>query len=229
MTPRVVLDTNIIVSGFGCGGVPGHVLDAAFTSTISTVGSPPRSGSCAKASAAALATRGTEHLDGDVMRGGSALDGDRGQHARPPAGGGAAGGARRAACALRRADAGDPGELDEVIARAVLNNLYRFVVPAVAGPAKLVPLAALADEHISQPALRTAAKRGRLQAVRRSVFSAHAAWSRLGRVHLPVDRPCTSPGAPDVAVYRRPGRPRSIRTSRRVVIRTRPCAAPVGR
>ena len=30
MTPRVVLDTNIIVSGFGWGGVPGHVLDAAF-------------------------------------------------------------------------------------------------------------------------------------------------------------------------------------------------------
>ena len=30
MTPRVVRDTNIIVSGFGWGGVPGHVLDAAF-------------------------------------------------------------------------------------------------------------------------------------------------------------------------------------------------------
>ena len=30
MTRRVVLDTNIVVSGFGCGGVPGHVLDAAF-------------------------------------------------------------------------------------------------------------------------------------------------------------------------------------------------------
>ncbi len=68
--------------------------------------------------------------------------------------------------ALRRADAGDPGELGEVIARAVLDNLYKFVVPAVAGPARLVPLAALADERISQPALRTAAKRGRLQAVR---------------------------------------------------------------
>jgi hypothetical protein len=68
--------------------------------------------------------------------------------------------------ALQRADGGDPGELGEIIARAVLDNLYRFVVPAVAGPARLVPLAALADERISQPALRTAAQRGRLQAMR---------------------------------------------------------------
>ena len=30
MTPRVVLDTNIIVSGFGWGGVPRSVIDAAF-------------------------------------------------------------------------------------------------------------------------------------------------------------------------------------------------------
>ena len=30
MTPRVVLDTNIIVSGFGWDGVPRYVLDAAF-------------------------------------------------------------------------------------------------------------------------------------------------------------------------------------------------------
>jgi Fic family protein len=68
--------------------------------------------------------------------------------------------------ALRRADAGEVGELGELIARAVLDNLYKFVVPAVAGPARLVPLAALADDRISQPALRTAALRGRLQAVR---------------------------------------------------------------
>lgn len=68
--------------------------------------------------------------------------------------------------ALRRADAGDTGELGELLARAVLDNLYRFVVPAVAGPARLVPLAALADDRITPAALRTAAKRGRLQAVR---------------------------------------------------------------
>ena len=35
--------------------------------------------------------------------------------------------------ALRRADGGDPGRLGELIARSVIDNLYRFVVPAVAG------------------------------------------------------------------------------------------------
>ncbi|TVR29258.1 MAG: Fic family protein, partial [Nitriliruptor sp.] len=68
--------------------------------------------------------------------------------------------------ALRRADDGDHGELGELLARAVLDNLYKFVVPAVAGPARLVPLGALLDDRISQAALRSAAKRGRLQAVR---------------------------------------------------------------
>ncbi len=68
--------------------------------------------------------------------------------------------------ALRRADAGDRGTLGELLARAILDNLYRFVVPAVAGPARLVPLAALANDEIGAPALRTAAGRGRLQAVR---------------------------------------------------------------
>ncbi|MGH2705555.1 MAG: Fic family protein [Actinomycetota bacterium] len=66
--------------------------------------------------------------------------------------------------ALRRADQGDPGRLGELIARAVLDNLYRFVVPAVAGPGRLVPLAALADDRINAAALRTAAVRGRLRA-----------------------------------------------------------------
>jgi hypothetical protein len=68
--------------------------------------------------------------------------------------------------ALRRADQGDAGQLGELIARAVLDNLYRFVVPAVSGPARLVPLAALADGRINADALRTAAVRGRLQATR---------------------------------------------------------------
>lgn len=66
--------------------------------------------------------------------------------------------------ALRRADEGDPGQLGELLARAVLDNLYRFGVPAVAGPARLVALAALADRRVSTDALRTAANRGRLQA-----------------------------------------------------------------
>ena len=66
--------------------------------------------------------------------------------------------------ALRSADAGDPGPLGEMLARAVIDNLYRFVVPAVAGPNRLVPLAALATDDLSEGALRVAANRGRLRA-----------------------------------------------------------------
>jgi hypothetical protein len=66
--------------------------------------------------------------------------------------------------ALRRADQGDPGPLGEFLARAVLNNLHKFVVPAVAGPARLVPLPALATDLLSPDALRVAAFRGRLKA-----------------------------------------------------------------
>jgi cell filamentation protein, protein adenylyltransferase len=68
--------------------------------------------------------------------------------------------------ALRRSDAGNDADLGELVARAILDNLYRFVIPAVAGPARLVPLAALADERISASALRIAAIRGRLQATK---------------------------------------------------------------
>ncbi len=68
--------------------------------------------------------------------------------------------------ALRRADAGDPGPLGEFIARAIIDTLMRFIVPAVAGPARLVPLAALADREITARALRAAAERGRLRAQR---------------------------------------------------------------
>ena len=70
--------------------------------------------------------------------------------------------------ALRRADSGDCGFLGELLARAVLDNLYRFVVPAVAGPARLVPLGALQTKSVSANALRVAALRGRLQATRGS-------------------------------------------------------------
>jgi fido (protein-threonine AMPylation protein) len=68
--------------------------------------------------------------------------------------------------ALRRADDGDPGPLGELLARAILDNLHRFVVPAVAGPARLVPLPVLSSSEISANALRVAASRGRLQASR---------------------------------------------------------------
>lgn len=68
--------------------------------------------------------------------------------------------------ALARADGGDPGALGEFLARAILDNLYRFIVPAVAGPARLVPLAALGTPELSHNALRVAAVRGRLQATK---------------------------------------------------------------
>lgn len=70
--------------------------------------------------------------------------------------------------ALRKADRQDCGPLGEMLARAILDNLYRFVIPAVAGPARLVPLAALAGKDVKAPALRMAAARGRLKAVRGS-------------------------------------------------------------
>ena len=67
---------------------------------------------------------------------------------------------------LRRSDGGDDGPLGEFLARAVLDNLYKFIVPAVAGPARLVPLPALATPLLSANALRVAAGRGRLQATK---------------------------------------------------------------
>ena len=68
--------------------------------------------------------------------------------------------------ALQRADEGDPGPLGEILARAVLASLHRFVIPAVAGPARLVPLASLETPDLNGPALRAAAARGRLRATR---------------------------------------------------------------
>ena len=65
---------------------------------------------------------------------------------------------------LQRADCNDPGPLGELIARAITDNLYRFVVPAVAGPNRLVPLAALATKERSVISLRAAIERGRLRA-----------------------------------------------------------------
>jgi Fic family protein len=66
--------------------------------------------------------------------------------------------------ALRRADQADFGPLGEFLARAILDNLHKFVVPAIAGPARLVPLPALATDSLSANALRVAATRGRLKA-----------------------------------------------------------------
>jgi hypothetical protein len=70
--------------------------------------------------------------------------------------------------AMQRADDGDYGALGELVARAMHDNLNRFIVPNVAGPARLVPLAALVSEEFSLAALRQAAQRGRLSAIQGS-------------------------------------------------------------
>jgi len=80
--------------------------------------------------------------------------------------------------ALRRADQGDFGPLGEFLARAILDNLHKFVVPAIAGPARLVPLPALATEKLSANALRVAAVRGRLKAAKAAdgTWRSSTAW-----------------------------------------------------
>jgi hypothetical protein len=67
--------------------------------------------------------------------------------------------------AMQRAVQRDFGPLGELLARAMYDNLSRFIVPNLAGPARLVPLAALANEEFSLVALRQAAQRGRLHAI----------------------------------------------------------------
>ncbi|MGI8426671.1 MAG: Fic family protein, partial [Actinomycetota bacterium] len=66
--------------------------------------------------------------------------------------------------ALQKADRGDSGPLAELLARAVLDNLYRFIVPSVSGTSDLVTLKALVTDKINSEALRIAAIRGRLRA-----------------------------------------------------------------
>lgn len=74
--------------------------------------------------------------------------------------------------ALQKSDQGDHGPLGEILARAMYDNLNRFILPNVAGPARLVPLVALVDDQFSVAALRQAATRGRLDAVQ----SADGIW-----------------------------------------------------
>jgi Fic family protein len=70
--------------------------------------------------------------------------------------------------ALDRADRGDDGPLGELVARAVKDCLDRFLLPALGGPYQLLPLSALATKSVSPLALRRAADRNRLKAVRKS-------------------------------------------------------------
>lgn len=100
--------------------------------------------------------------------------------------------------ALRKGDGGNPGPLGELLARAVLATLHRFIVPAVAGPHRLVPLTAMVDGGTSAAALRGAAERGRLKAYQdeRGHWLSSRAWveeyrrsrSRRGRPARDRDR-----------------------------------------
>lgn len=69
--------------------------------------------------------------------------------------------------ALDRADHGDYAPLGELISRSVVENLHHLI-PNIAGPAKYVPLQALADAEFSLIALKQAARRGRLEAIQGS-------------------------------------------------------------
>jgi fido (protein-threonine AMPylation protein) len=69
--------------------------------------------------------------------------------------------------ALDKADKDDVGPLAELLCRAVIDSAY-YLIPSIAGPIKLVPLETLADDEFSLPALKKAAGRGRLEAIKAS-------------------------------------------------------------
>jgi Fic family protein len=69
--------------------------------------------------------------------------------------------------ALSRSDKGDDGPLAEIIARSVVASTHHLLKD-IAGPAKFVPLATLADDELGLAALKQAATRGRLDAHRGS-------------------------------------------------------------
>jgi hypothetical protein len=83
----------------------------------------------------------------------------------------------------------------------MLDNLHRFIVPTVAGPARLVALTSLADKDFTVAALRQAAQRGRLAALRgpdgiwRSSRKAVQAYARARHARR-RRRARTDPGAP---------------------------------
>jgi Fic family protein len=72
---------------------------------------------------------------------------------------------------LARADGGDPTGLVELMARAVSESINRFILPRLAGDARLVRLRALAENSsYSSDYLRQLAIAGRLRAVRQSAL-----------------------------------------------------------
>ncbi len=82
--------------------------------------------------------------------------------------------------ALKTADGGNPKPLAKVIARAVSGALSRFLIPGLAGEAKLVPLAALAAKGpYSAAYLRQLVLANRLKAIRDgNLWLSSRAWIR---------------------------------------------------
>ena len=82
--------------------------------------------------------------------------------------------------ALRTADGGNPNPLAEVVARAVSGALSRFLIPGLAGDAKLIPLAALAAKGpYSSAYLRQLVLANRLRAIRDgNLWLSSRAWLR---------------------------------------------------
>jgi Fic family protein len=80
--------------------------------------------------------------------------------------------------ALRTADSGNANPLTEVVARAVSGALSKFLIPKLAGEAKLVPLTALATSSgYSADYLRQLAQAGRLRALREGrLWLSSKAW-----------------------------------------------------
>jgi Fic family protein len=104
--------------------------------------------------------------------------------------------------ALRNADGDNPNPLGEVIARSVSHALARFLIPKLAGEAKLVPLSALAaDGPYRADYLRQLVLSNRLRAVREGrLYLSSRAWlneyieQRDPRGGQPGQRPKSSRG-----------------------------------
>lgn len=85
---------------------------------------------------------------------------------------------RRYLDSLEKADRGNPSALTELIARAIESSINKFLIPRLAGDARLVPLAALAEgSEYSADYLRTLAVSGRLRAAREGrIWLSSRAW-----------------------------------------------------
>lgn len=130
--------------------------------------------------------------------------------------------------AMRRADASDYGPLGELLARAITDNLLRFVVPAIAGPARLVPLVSLADPKVkglTANALSVAAGRGRLRAQKQSdgTWMSSKTWVQE-YLDSKYQRPKPSPKPSSVHARRERGRSSQDRAARATVARPKPAA-----